>query len=376
MELYTLNENFQRQHVIDHFSSVVWTERYGKAGDVLLAVSPTREMISRLPEGTLLQIDGSKEVMLLETSLIEDGQLKVTGNTLDQFLNERLFRGAADVATRELTITDKPGEIMSYMVFILCISLVPPSGGELGIDRTLQIIPNLSLGTYDSTGPEVAISIPFGPLYNILEQIAQTYSLGFSLYLDSVTENDYSLKFKTYAGLDRTSEQEVNELVRFSQNLDSLTDLKEIRSIAGYKTVCYAFPSSDLSTDANPAGLFTVPGVAYVDDNAITATGFDRRAMMITVDTLTPESVANEAELVAILTQRAKDALANNTYIRFIDGEVTAQSQYKFGQHYNLGDIVELQSATGILQRARITEYIRTQDATGERSYPTVSVLD
>jgi hypothetical protein len=66
----------------------------------------------------------------------------------------------------------------------------------------------------------------------------------------------------------------------------------------------------------------------------------------------------------------------DNKFTKVVDGEIVPDIQFKYGVHYYLGDVVELQGNSGIVQNARVTEYIRTQDESGERAYPTVTVLD
>jgi hypothetical protein len=80
--------------------------------------------------------------------------------------------------------------------------------------------------------------------------------------------------------------------------------------------------------------------------------------------------------LQAMLNQKAKDLLANNNYTKVVDGEVVPQSEFKYGTHYTLGDVIELDSGDGLVSKARITEFIRSQDNTGDKAYPTVSVID
>jgi hypothetical protein len=76
------------------------------------------------------------------------------------------------------------------------------------------------------------------------------------------------------------------------------------------------------------------------------------------------------------LDQKAKDALANNNYVKLADGEVVPELTYTLGLDYGLGDIIELRNEDQTLsQKARITEIIRSQDDTGERAYPTLSVI-
>ena len=100
MDLYTLDENFLRRDAVDNFQSVIWTERYTKAGDVTLVMSPSRENIVKLPEGTFLALQGSKEVMEIQNSLIEGGKLKLTGPSITQFLDNRVIRYSSNHADR------------------------------------------------------------------------------------------------------------------------------------------------------------------------------------------------------------------------------------------------------------------------------------
>jgi hypothetical protein len=72
----------------------------------------------------------------------------------------------------------------------------------------------------------------------------------------------------------------------------------------------------------------------------------------------------------------AYNYLLNYTFTKAVDGEFVPQSPYIFGIDYFLGDVIELQGASGLIQNARVTEYIRSQDSTGEKAYPTVAVIN
>ena len=68
--------------------------------------------------------------------------------------------------------------------------------------------------------------------------------------------------------------------------------------------------------------------------------------------------------------------LLTNRYIKSVDGEIVPDNQFKYGVHYNLGDVIEVEGNTGVIQAARITEYIRSQNNAGEKAYPTVSMIE
>jgi hypothetical protein len=367
MDLYTLNSGFVRQELVDRFTSVVWAERYITPGDITLVVDATAAMISLLSEGTFLSLAGSKEVMLIETQSIEQERLTIKGKSLLKFLNTRNIYSSIYERERYYSLSDFPaGDSISLIVYRMCGDVVDIED----IGDELNEIPNLSLGSTDLSGPNVDIAPPFGPLLDGITPIAEEYHVGMSLYLDSADEDDYSLLFTTYQGLDRTSDQDDNTVVRFSQSMDSLTNIKELRSIDGYKNVCYMFPPV---IQDEPVGA---PVIAYADVAAETAIGFDRRVLVAFNTDIDEETVLGNPTLTEqILSQSARNALINNNHIKIFDGEVLPTNPYKFGVHYGMGDIVELEGHSGFIQKARVTEYIRSQDATGERAYPTLSIV-
>src|SRR5688572_12304682 len=122
MRLYTLDPSFLKHDVVEDFTSVIWTERYGSEGDTTLVVPATPANISKFRPGTFLALDGSDEVMLLETRTIKDGLLTVEGFSLVKFLEERLVRYSANNLERTLTISvpSSPSWIVSTIVREMC----------------------------------------------------------------------------------------------------------------------------------------------------------------------------------------------------------------------------------------------------------------
>lgn len=373
MEVYILNPSFTREEVVDRFVSFIWTERYSSAGDFSLSVVATPENIAKYKHGTFIATAGTKEVMIVDTAIIEKNILKVTGMSLTAFLANLIIRSSSNYLIKTWEFGGYPaGQLMAYLVYKTAVPSPDLFPDSTGVAISKQAIPNLSLGTWDTSGPNVAISFGFGELYATLKSMAETYALGMSLYLETASASGYSLKFRTYKGRDLTSTQSVNPVVRFSPALDSLTDVKELSSVSGFKNVAYAY-ASNFPFDAVSAP----PGYAVANDTADASVGFNRKALHLFVDDIQYDENApmSHASLKPLLDQRARDALANNNYTRVMDGEVVPQSEFKYKEHYFLGDIVELVGSERASQKARITEYIRTQDNTGERAYPTVSVI-
>lgn len=385
MDLYTLSENFLAKDDVDEYVSAIWTERFWSAGDCQLVVPATKPFLDKLKEGTFLALRGSKEVMKLDTVSIEDGKATIVGSALAEFLNQRYSwwkNPTSDtVDDRVADYTDdtkKPGQFISDVVYKMVINPVDFTGiwANANLDWDFDKIPHLSLGAIDASGVVKRMTVPIGPLYDGIQQLAEQEKIGISLYLESADpDTGYVLKFTTYKGQDHTTGS-AYPLVRLSPDLESLNNIKEVRSIANYKNVCYVFYKGERSTHlADP--LAPVPE------------GFDRRVLVTNPDT---EPVGHKVQLdfrwgygssivvspedvAAFREQNAKDALANHNYIHAVDGETSPISDYKFGTDYGLGDLIELESVTGTISKAQITEYIRSDDRTGQKEYPTISVV-
>jgi Siphovirus ReqiPepy6 Gp37-like protein len=376
MEPFTLDRSFKKVHIIDGFKSVIWTERYYGNSEVEIVVPSTTDMLSKLPNGIFLGVDGSDEVMILQTRDIEEQDLKLTGISLISWLTNRFVRTSALHQDRYWYLSGgTPGWVLWAIVYYMCVEGSPYLDGTINIgipDPHRFVIPGLSLKAYDNSGDAISIGVPYGPVYEAMAEIAKTYSIGMQITLESVTDTSYSLGFRSYKGLDRTSAQTVNPIVRFSPQMDSLSSIKELDSIAALKTLAYSFAPGLNPAEGDP-DLRTIPGTSTLGG---TRTGFDLRAELVFADDVTTDMVGGSSDnLINVLNGRANNALGEHKEVIAVDGEIVPTNQFQYGKHYSLGDIIEVQGNSGAVQRSRVTEYIRTQSASGEKSYPTVEAI-
>lgn len=385
MEPYTLDRSYQKQDVIDAFTSLIWTERYYGDGQVELTVPKTKEMYDKIPLGIFLGISESDEIMILETreSDNENGTWKYSGISILPWLNNRFVRTSARRQDRfwYLDHTANPtgnytaGYILWEILFNMCSATSTILNGTVNIGITSPerlAIPGLSLKSYDTSGDKILrIAIPFAPLYDTMLELAKTYGVGMKIVLE-----DNLLKFQSFKGLDRTSRQSENSIIRFSSDLDSLTNVKEFQSIAAQKNIAWAWAPGieDPGPSWEPpgtAGDIGGPAAAELD-------GFDLRALQVLADDITTADVYNgtEANLLAMLNERAKKGLGENPAIAVVDGEVVFTGQFKYGKDFFMGDLLEIKGDSGATSFSQVTEYIRSQDSAGESSYPTLARVE
>jgi len=378
MEPYTLNRNFIKQFVIDGFESIIWTERYYGDSAVEMVVPASIEMIQKLPVGTFLALDQSDEIMILESMTIDKGKLKVSGISLLPWLDNRFVRTSASHFDEHWYLEGgTAGWTLWAIVYYMCCVGSPYLNGSVntGIANPQQLaIPGLGLRAYDDTGPIIKVGVPYGPVYKALKDIATTYEIGMQITLEDVTDTSYFLGFRDYKGLNRTSAQVVNAPVRFSPQMDSFTDMKDLQSIKDLKTQVYTFaPGLKPNNETDPV-LTTIPGVSILAGPQYT--GFDLRALQKFESDISTDMVGGDPQkVVEILNSRAYDELTTHKFVKSVDGEIVPDNQFKYGVHYYLGDVIEVEGNTGVVQAARITEYIRSQDSSGEKAYPTVTMI-
>lgn len=375
MELYTMTSKFLPKDRVNEFTSAIWTERYFTAGDVQLVVPPTPKMIEMLKPGTFLWRRGGMELMELKNHQIKDGLLTVTGESVLKFLNERVawfknteMDGTDLTVPRTAELTSDvltAGQLISQAVDDTVISATPFTSywSDANIEWFEDDFPGLILGPIDDNGSVERFSVPQGPLYDGIQRLAQDEGIGLKLYLYSASyDSGFVFKFATYRGKDRTSDQSVHTMVRLTPKMDALTDVEELRSIAQYKNVIYV-------------NYKNVVSLHYISGLPVTPAGFTRRVMMVDAPDIYIDPL-DTAKVAAFRIQTAKNAFAQNIYVEAVDGNVSSKIPYTYGVDFGLGDVIELQGFTQIFSKARVTEYIYSQDQFGEQEYPTLSVLD
>lgn len=358
MEIYTLDREFKKRYLIEDFHSVVWTDRYYGDGDVKIIVPETKVGKERLQSGVFLGLKDSNEIMHVDTTETKDHQIEVTGTSLLSWFNNRFIRTSDLHKDQTWTLEPQPiGQVLWIMIKQFATDDSPYLQGDIDVGIPTEwlkplIVPELGLFDFDTSGDDITVSVPFGPLYDAMKEIAMAYRVGISI-VKQPPDAEYPLGFRSYVGLDRTSGQDVNPVVRFSPFWDSLANPRELESNANEKNLVLAYaPNAPILPDR--------PGVAYPLGSVLS--GFDLRAMEIFVDDSDPK----DDNIVNVLNGRAKAALVENSYVRFVDGSIVSTHQFQYGRDFDLGDLVEIQGPSGYISVGRVTEYVRAQDSGGE----------
>lgn len=361
MDLFTLDSQFRRIEIFDYYDSLIWTERYGSAGDFQLSIESNRGTRTSLAPGTFVTVNDTKRVCQIETAEdTEDASgakvLKLSGRGIEApLLGDRIATpGMVSLtATPSWTITGLPAAIARQVFSDICVDTINDISDTISFYTPGSIF---TAGTIAEPTSVITITLDIDTVYNTLVKICKMYKLGFRL---ARNEDASELYFDVYTGDDRTTLQTVRPSVVFAKELDNLSGTSALTSIAFQKTVAYVLA---------PNGS----AVVYADGwDSSSAIGFNRRVMFVKADDIT---LAAGAPLTAALQQRGKEKLSENQTIIAFDGEIPQYGSYSFGpgKDYDLGDLVEIRNSDGLSTNMRVDEHIRTSDASGEKAYPTL----
>lgn len=361
MEIYTLDSLLRRENVFDRFISLIWTERFQDAGDFELTVVSTPENKAVFTNGTHLAINESYRVMEIESVESKNDQdgrrvLNIKGRDIGATLleNRVAFNAKNNLtANPKWTITATPANAARKVFQDICVT------GILDVDDIIPMVVPIEI-LPDDTIPEpadsVVVEIEPDTVFNVVKNICTPYDLGFRLLRNF---DRSQLVFNIYSGSDRTSGQNILPAVIFSPDLNNLQSTSELRVSGGEKNIAYVYSNLGfqevVATDVDP-------------DIA----GFERKILVVKTDDFDVGTPA--ATVTAIMQQKGREALAANRSFAGFDGEVSQNSQYKYGVDYQLGDLVEMYGDFGDKSIMRVTEQIFASDSEGDRSYPTLSI--
>lgn len=411
MDLYVLDNGFKKQEVIDAYESLVWADRYYGDGDCVIKLPYSPGNLEILAPDTLVLTDDSNEPMIIETQEIDDGKLICTGISLMQWMNNRFIKSGPLNSEGVPAMVGVPvGQTMSIFVARWLIEgssyLLDDNyyiEGDLPYDEyasyhwedsTLPVIdasrlaiPNLVVAAYDTSGGSVDIFARNGPAFDVLKEIGETYGIGQKITLDDVSDSDYVLGYRNYKGVDRTG------TVKFSEDNGALGKLRGIRSRVGYLNGLW-FTAPHVGDSVNtqegvpypqgiPAGLY------FAGDPS--ATGFGLRAQLVEdndVDDLQvwgPDGIPGDGmggeyttardRFEGILAPKAYKILQNSKLISNIDAQLEEFRGFTYGVDFSLGDIVAVEGFFENVENVRITEWVRTNDVSGEKHFPGITTL-
>jgi hypothetical protein len=366
MDLMTLDANNQPAKLVENYDSLIWTERFNTLSDFELQTGNVGPFMTMLPEGTGVTIRESNVPMIVETHKIErpknaPQKLIITGRGWPSILERRVaIQSVASLTgTTDWTVNVKtPSDLAHYIITKICVEGIV-SAKDIFEGSWVQF--NTPADYLTSTGPTKPFTVSRGNLLDVVLQLLQTEAPADPTTSPATpavvphgirgvrpSTSGTAVAIQIYTGTDRS------QTVYFDATRDLLDDGNYLFSKVGSANVGYGVGPNMAAT---------------MYEGASEPSGKNRRVILV-------DGSTSDVSDVNILKNEMSRALAFASETAMYDGSVNQDlSPYIFGRDYFLGDIVQVRADYGLVSNARVTEYIRSEDKSGSKSYPTLSAI-
>lgn len=355
MEFLVLNTNFEAVAILDVFESFIWTDRYSKCGDFEIYTSSDRQIIKTLKDDFYIWTEDSEHVMIIEnrkiiTDVEEGNKFLVSGRSLESVLDRR-------IVWNQILLD---GYLQGQIKRLLTENVINPS------DPNRKISNFIFEETDDPYILSLKVQVQYtgDNLYEAVCKLCDAVNIGFKVTLNE----DNQFVFKLYSGVDRSYDQEKNPYVVFSPSFENIIDSNYYESKASYKNVGLVAGEGEGSARRT------------VTVGETTSKELSRRELYIDArdisSTTSSGGTIPAASYDNLLRQRGDERLKENKIIQAFDGQVESTQMYRYGEHYYMGDVVQLENEYGLESKVRVTEFIRSVDKDGIDSYPTFEVIE
>ena len=413
-------------HLIENYSSLVWKEGFRSSGEFELKTHDVAQTLERLKKGTLVSVLDSNEVCIVTSQHIgtdEEGfdTLTVKGKSLLLYILEnRPTRAHTRLETNDDTnavdTINLVFQVPDHIAFLLWSAIVfPHSEGNYTTTKKMFDLPfnvivphtaiSVSVATkgdfYRSKWPppiesridSVSALLDLDPSYGI--RTIRPNGMSASIYRPTtaslrgegsltVVNNIDKMLFDVYQGVDRSKDN--TDRVIFRWDSGDIVSSEYLSSIDGSKNFVNSHAELNRETfpNYNPSELseFVWSGDKRIDANGsplITnleqrkyVNGLDFRFGEVASSADLKESGITDANLSRLHDDGSK-YLKENKEVDMLTADISPQSQYRFKEHYNLGDIVLVHGKYGDAQKMVVSEYTRTEELTEESGFPTLT---
>ena len=356
MEALVLDTNFVAVDIVDSFDSLIWVDRYSTVGDFEIYTGINLHMLEVLQKKYYLVMAESDQTMIVEsrgltTDPEEGNHIVFSGRSLGSILDRRIVWNQTILS----------GNFQDGIEQLLNENAINPTIPQ-------RVIPNLRfVRSIDPTITSLTIDAQFmgDNLLTVIEKLCTEKKIGWKIILT----DDNHFDFMLYSGVDRSYSQTTNPYVIFSPKFDNLLGSNYAESNKEEKTV----------TLVGGEGEGVNRKTIAVEADTGGGSGLDRREMFTDARDISSNvdgGTLSETDYNAQLTQRGKEDLAKNVAVTSFEGQVDSKILYKYGEDFFMGDIVQIANEYDMETKARIVEFIHSQDINGESHYPTFAKVE
>lgn len=427
MDVYVLDGNLEAIGVIDGYRSLIWANRYDKAGDCELYVEASNENISLLSMGNYLtRYDGADSMTCrirkieLDTDAEEGNYLIVTGTDTKAMLDQRIV----------WSMMNADGNLEDFirsMVNLTCINPNLPARKFLKTNGD----PLIQLGNKANFTEVTTEQVTYKNVGGKIREYCQTNKWGYRFVI-----SNGALWFQLYKGTDRSNEvifSDEYENLSSTKYVDDATNMGNValvagsgegsersRNVSGYaegvdryeiyvdakdiaqnitwKELTDMYPTTDsggqgyiasqsggyvykmnyLNVQIVDADQLAQLKINYPSGQEITIDGADYYQVYNVIIANLPSNTPQDDDSVELWAIVYEIYLLNRGYENLseygekvsFEGAIIPDVTFVYKQDYFLGDIVTVENEYGIRANARIVEIVEVNDENGYNVEP------
>jgi hypothetical protein len=350
--------------MVDGYREVEWIERYREPSEFKIKGMATDGLQKKLPIGSFISHTRSNELFLVEDHYIDDNdvpEITISGRSFEAWLDNRIIgTEVAHPAGEEQTdfVIGDEWYTWEQAVLLLIQHLLECYDNRNQLPY-LQII-----DTVTGTAPKQEATWPRVGLHSGLMTLLEVDNLGIKCLRPGVPGGGPNPAWSTllvHRGVDRSG------TVVFSYNSGDILGAEYLNSSKPRRNVC----------------IVTSKWFEVVVDQSNNASALNRLIMNIEAKdideryTVEPVSGATRTALQNRMASRGRMALGKRKAISLQNIRTSpAAKVFKYGIHYDLGDIVMVRGNYGNVQKMRVTEYVEINGENGVEAYPTLEELE
>lgn len=348
--------------IVNGTFNLTWVERYREAGEFQVTGEMSSGVLDKLTKGTLITHFNTREVMIVENISISESKtssptIDISGRSLTTYLENRVVGSNVTVSNQSLVPLYNLASGPTWTQALTMLDAHTKAGTVIDANDAVPGLINENVASGTETIAQEARVIKRGDLYSALIELLELSDLGIKVLRPTATGTT-SVTFRIHRGVDLSSS------IVFSWDTGDLE------------------ATEYLSTSKKDKNAAFVTGKAVYTRVVSAETLLNRRMMLVEANDIdegdaykTPHSAGVYTDLQTKLGVRGREAINQNNPITISSVDISTTTKQRYRTEYDIGDIVMVSGNYGTSQKMRVVEYAEIQDETGERGYPTLSVL-
>lgn len=317
------NSTFEQVGEVNKIKSLIWQTPFNDYGEFQLVVPLDDENKELLKEGRVLWTGGevAATIEYIQNDVDDDGlvTMKVKGHTLEKLLDNRVINGTYSVTN---------GTVSGAITVLVDRLFANPT------DDQKRKLPWFEVEVEDTVVPDALSKQQTGKsVYDYIMDLIETYEFGFRVAFDPVNKK---IVFKVLKGVDRSIDQDDNDPVILSTDMEDIVESTYTLNTSEWKNVAYVY-----GEDSGSARKTVISGN---NDNA----GFDRKELYVDARNVQSEihnedgstTTLTDTEYYKQLRAAGDEKLSENAREETFEASVRlfGSTQFEFGTDYFVGD--------------------------------------